>query len=167
MKKTNQFCPLCGKKLVDKGKKHKNCVCGFIDYQNSRPGVGVLILNDKNELLLAKRSMDPGKGQWNTIGGFLESGEKPEDGAIREAKEETGLDIELGDLIDIVIGDYDDPYQGFFYTLNLYYEAKICGGKLKTDHESSTLKFFPLDKLPKIAFFADSHAIKTFLDKFK
>jgi ADP-ribose pyrophosphatase YjhB (NUDIX family) len=57
-------------------------------------GVGILIRNG-DEYLLIKRASEPDKGLWSVPGGMVEVGEKVEEAAIREAKEETGLEIEI------------------------------------------------------------------------
>ena len=64
-------------------------------------GVGILIVEGEN-ILLAKRENDPGKGRWSIPGGLLELGEPVRDGAKREAKEETGIDVEIEDLLDVI-----------------------------------------------------------------
>ena len=61
------------------------------------------IVNDKNELLLLKRRSDDvmKPGMWEIPGGRLEPGEHPHEGVIRETKEETGLDIEVKQIMDM------------------------------------------------------------------
>ena len=94
------FCPKCGNKL--KIVKHENktrlqCAsCGFIFYQNAKPTASVLIENNKGEILLTRRAIEPLKGYWDTAGGFCEEDEHPENAARREIKEELGIDIEHG-----------------------------------------------------------------------
>ncbi len=66
------------------------------------PMVGVgMVIKENNKILLVKRKRDPGKGRWSVPGGLLELGEKARDGAIREVREETGLDTEIDRLIDV------------------------------------------------------------------
>jgi len=64
-------------------------------------GVGVLVV-DGGKILLVKRESDPGKGRWSIPGGLLEVGELLRDGAKREAKEETGIDVEIDDFLDVI-----------------------------------------------------------------
>jgi 8-oxo-dGTP diphosphatase len=169
MLKTFRFCPFCAAALVRKnihGKRMKACPeCGFIDFQNARPTAGAVIVNEKNEVLLARRARPPHKDMWNLPGGFLEKWEHPREGAIRELKEETGLDIEITGFLDIHIGNYNDPEQGFFQTFNVYYAARIGKGKLKAADDTSELRYFPLDELPKMAFECDRQAIEDFGEK--
>lgn len=163
MNKTYQYCPFCARKLTKNNQRYQACSCGFIDYQNAKPTATTLILNDKNELLLGKRVFEPFKGMWGVIGGFLNKDEDPITGARREAKEETGLDIEVKDFITIITGKYQSPKLGLFYTFNVYYSARIKGGKMKADDDVAELRFFPLNKLPKIAFANDQKAVKYFI----
>jgi len=66
-----------------------------------RVGIGVLIQNDKGEVLLGKRKGAHGAGEWSFPGGHLEFGEKIFECARREAKEETGLSVEDFELISV------------------------------------------------------------------
>jgi len=163
MNRIYKYCPFCAKKLTKNINGYKACSCGFIDYQNARPTATALILNGKNELLLGKRSIEPFKDMWGVIGGFLNRNEDPISGAIREAKEETGLDIKIKDFICIITGQYQDPKLGFYYTFNVYYSAKVKGGKIKAADDVKEVKYFPINKLPKIAFINDQKAIKIFI----
>lgn len=165
MPKTYRFCPFCATALAPRrvaGRRLKACSqCGYVDYQNARPAAGAVIVNEKNEVLLAKRAVPPLKGYWNLPGGFLENDEHPRDGAMREVREETGLVIEPVGFIGIFMGTYNDPHQGFFDTLNVYYFARVRNPELTAADDASELRFFPLDALPRIAFPCDVEAVET------
>jgi 8-oxo-dGTP diphosphatase len=64
-------------------------------------GVGVLVV-EGDKILLVKREKDPGKGRWSIPGGLLELGELLRDGAKRETKEETGIDVDIIALLDVI-----------------------------------------------------------------
>ena len=66
-----------------------------------RVAVGVVILLN-GKLLLVKRGQEPAKGLWTVPGGLVDVGEKVRDAAVREAKEELGLDIKIDRLLDVV-----------------------------------------------------------------
>ena len=71
-------------------------------YKNPALTVDTIIIED-NKVILIKRLNNPFKDHWAIPGGFVEYGEKVEDAAVREAKEETGLDIELTKLLPTFI----------------------------------------------------------------
>ncbi|QAA32608.1 NUDIX hydrolase [Clostridium manihotivorum] len=114
-------------------------------------GVNVLIINDKNEVLLQRRGTFPYK--WGLIGGITELGEALEDTAKREAKEETGLDIDNLTLLGTTSGKgcyIEFPTGDKAYFISIGYVTKTYSGKLKVDNvETRELKFFAFDKLPE------------------
>ncbi|HEX9816568.1 MAG TPA: NUDIX hydrolase [Candidatus Thermoplasmatota archaeon] len=83
--------------------------------------VGIILTNAKDEVLLVKSSRGFTKGMWNVPGGFIEYGEPPEVAAAREAKEETGLDVTIGDLLGVYTERFESPYfmYGFMYAATL------------------------------------------------
>lgn len=98
---------------------------------------------------MGKRKVNPSKGRWDVIGGFLEPGEHPESGLQREVFEETGLKIEVLDMIGFFMDIYDSTYP----TLNICYTAKATSGRLKAGSDIEELRWFEIKKLPKnIAF---------------
>jgi len=84
-------CPYDGEKLVDKADDpagHGVCArCGFIDHQNPKACVAILILQGAN-VLLVRRGVEPAKGEWEIPGGFVEAGESAEETVVREALED-------------------------------------------------------------------------------
>ena len=146
-----KFCPKCGQKLELKMVgNHQRLVCSFcqfVFYQNPKPTVGIFVINGK-KVLLAKRGIEPFKGWWDSVGGFIEEGESPEEAAIREAKEETNLDIKLGEIL----GAGKDIYSGQ-HIIPIAFAAKLIGGVPQPADDVVELKWFSLDSLPrKIAF---------------
>ena len=67
--------------------------------------VDVVVLSEEGQVLLMRRASDPYEGNWALPGGFVEVGETLEDAAVREAGEETGLEVEIVHLV----GVYSDP----------------------------------------------------------
>jgi 8-oxo-dGTP diphosphatase len=74
------------------------------DHQKPIPAVGVVCFNDAGDVLLIKRGTPPRLGEWSIPGGRLEWGESTKAAALRELKEETGVDAQLVGLIDVVDG---------------------------------------------------------------
>jgi len=160
-----KFCPKCGGELKVEGEIHEQAPvcrkCGFKFYQNSKPTSSALIINEKDEVLLLKRSTDPHFGKWDIPGGFLENGEDPITGLKREAKEELDTEVEPIELISINIDKYGYA-KGDFYTLNLFYRAKIVTGEIKLDAENSEYKWFAEEDIPwnELAFNNTTIALK-------
>jgi NAD+ diphosphatase len=95
-----KFCPECKHPLV-KGDVANSRMCSRdkkMFYVNPSTCVNIYIVKN-DDVLLAKRAIEPAKGAYDSVGGFVDSGENLEEAAIREAKEETGLDIILGEYL--------------------------------------------------------------------
>ena len=151
------FCPRCSAPLARPSgqvaeRGHRECAgCGRHFYENSKPCAGALVESD-GKVLLVRRAIEPFKGCWDIPGGFLEAGEHPADGAAREVREETGLVVEVGELLGIWIDDYayDDAES---YTLTCYYLARPIAGELRADDDAAGLRWFGPEELPgEIAF---------------
>lgn len=72
------------------------------------PCVGAVVLDDRRRLLLVCRANEPGRGLWSVPGGRVEPGETAAAAVVREVREETGLDVQVGRLLGRVSrGPYD------------------------------------------------------------
>jgi 8-oxo-dGTP diphosphatase len=112
-------------------------------------GVGALIVHD-NRLVLVKRGVEPGKGQWSIPGGAVNLGEEVRTAAVREANEECGLDIEIAneEPMDAVDNIFRDEKGGFIYHyVLLQFLARPRGGKLKPGSDVLAVEWVPLDKV--------------------
>lgn len=110
---------------------------------------GGCIFNDNGEILLQRRG-DTNK--WGFPGGAIELGETPEMAVIREVKEETGLDVEVGDLVGIYT-DTDMRYASGdqAHSICIAYKLKVIGDELFCDKEETLeLRYFSLDDLPEL-----------------
>lgn len=112
-----------------------------------RVGVGVLVLNKNNEVLLTLRRRAPEIGCWSIVGGKVEFMERLEDAARREALEETGLRVELVRLLcvtDHLLPDERDHWVAPAYL------ARIVGGTLRNAEPEKTeaVRFFPVAAFP-------------------
>jgi ADP-ribose pyrophosphatase YjhB (NUDIX family) len=100
-------------------------------------GVHAVVFDDQKRILLVhRRDMD----LWDLPGGGLDPGELPTEGAVRETKEETGLDVEVERLF--IVGVTQEQLLGFVFY------CRIIGGKLTTTDESDAVSFFALNALP-------------------
>ncbi len=101
-----------------------------------------IVINEQNEILLIK---GPRRG-WEMPGGQVEEGESLKDGAIRETKEETGIDIEVLKFCGI----FQNVNRSICNTLFL---AKPVGGKLTTSSESLEVGFYPIEQALEMVTF--------------
>ncbi len=113
--------------------------------------VDIFIYNDNHEFILIKRKNDPFKDCWALPGGFVDYGEKTEDAAIREAKEETSIDVKLEKLFNVYSDPDRDPRR---HTVSVFYLAHGNFDDAKADDDAKDIGVFSFDKLEdlKIAF---------------
>jgi len=147
--KSYRYCPFCGQKLiqlVDEGKVRLTCPGGdYTFFKNPRPTASAFIIKN-DEILLAKRRIDPFAGGWDIPGGFMEEYESPVDTLKREIKEETGLLIEIIRFVGIFMDTYTYKDETF-PTVNLFYEVKIIGGSESPSSDVSQLEWIKCNNL--------------------
>ena len=108
----------------------RNGLCGFILWQNSKPAVAVMIRDDKGQVLMTVRGIEPEKRKLDMPGGFVMFGEQLKDAAVREVKEELGVDVEIGECLGHWVDGYF--YQGIDdYSFIAVMEARIVGGEAR------------------------------------
>ena len=125
------------------------------EYKNPALTVDAIIVKDDN-IVLIKRLNNPYKDHWALPGGFVEYGEKVEDAAIREAKEETGLDIELVKLVGVYSEPSRDP-RG--HTVTIAYLAKVINNTLKSGSDAKEAQYIPINDLKTINLAFDHEKI--------
>ena len=120
--------------------------------------MGTIIVDDQGRIALVKRAIEPGYGKWVFPGGFVDRGEEVQHAALREAREETGLDIRLDRLINIY------SYSGRIPVI-VVYAATMVSGTLACDEESLEAKFFEPKAIPwdELAFRSTHEALQEFL----
>ena len=112
-------------------------------------GVGTIIICN-GKLLLEKRKNEPGKGKWSVPGGLVDLGESVEQTVIREVKEETGLEVEKPEHIDVVdniIRDENGRVKYHFVIID--YFMRLKGGTLKAASDAEELKWVSLNDVEK------------------
>ncbi len=101
--------------------------------------VDIVIYGEDESIVLVRRKNDPFKGYWAIPGGFVEYGERVEEAAIREAREETGLDI----VVEEIIGVYSDPNRDpRGHVVSIAFLAKETGGELRASTDASQVRTF-------------------------
>ncbi len=108
-------------------------------------GVGVVVI-DQGRLLMVERGRGLMVGSWAVPGGKVGFGESLTDAAIREVKEETGLDVVLGDVIwtGEAIDPSDPPEH---HVVIVDYTGKVVGGSLHAGDDASRAEFVPIEKV--------------------
>jgi ADP-ribose pyrophosphatase YjhB (NUDIX family) len=158
---TPRFCLVCGGSLVERfiaseGRRRYQCeACEYIHYENPRV-VAAVIIEHGGRLLLQQRAMEPRTGFWTFPGGFLEVGERPQDGAVREANEEVGLDVTVRSLQ----GVYCRPEVGI--VLVVYEGTSSTDEAVVADWESTAVRWYGIDEIPwpELAFVTTEAALR-------
>lgn len=143
-----RFCQICGRGLVDRsidGRPRRHCDhCDRTVFLDPKVAAVVLALVDE-KLVLVKRGIEPQMGRWAFPSGFVDRGESVEDAAVREFKEETGLDASLERLIG-VYSDTGSP------VVLVVYKAGVVGGTMQAGHDADDAALFDPDRLPDLPF---------------
>lgn len=121
-----RFCPKCGKNIPRIGSWGFKCKgCSLVHYFNSIPAVAIIPIF-KDEIMVSIRGIEPRKGMMDVIGGFLDNGEDPLRGGVREFFEETGLKVpgKKFKFFDFMVSEY--IYSGGpMRVLNIIYTIKF------------------------------------------
>jgi len=158
------FCPMCGGDLELRSLKPTEpdrlvCArCGFIFYQDPKLAVATIIRNDDDHIVMVKRAIQPGYGKWVFPGGFVDRGEAVATAAMREAREEAGVEIHIDRLLNVY------SYPGVAPVI-IVYIATMIGGRLECDDECLEVRFFAPSDIPweELAFPSTREALREFL----
>lgn len=145
-------CPICGRSLIEAHDGESNrphCAdCNRFYYSNPVPAACCFLTNERGELLLVQRSIEPRRGMWTLPGGFVESGETTEEAAFRELQEETGL---IGKGIELLgVSSRSSQHTGGIIVLG--YTVHEWHGEMRAETDAMDLGFFTKEKRPPIAF---------------
>lgn len=129
--------------------------CREPQWLNPKPCAGVVLV-DTDRVLLVERAQDPWRGRWDLVGGFCNAGEHPEATAVREAREELGVDVSLTGYLGAWMDVYRDPRadrgeRPQETILCLYYAAVLddAARAMRPDAaEIGALRWFGRDELP-------------------
>jgi ADP-ribose pyrophosphatase YjhB (NUDIX family) len=159
-----RFCLRCGNRAelrrVKPGEPERLVctACGFIFYLDPKVAVGTIIRAASGGLVLVRRAIEPGYGQWVFPGGYVDRGEALTDAARREAREECGLDVRLDGLVNIY------SYTGRAPII-VVYAATAIGGVLAPDDECLETAEFDAKDIPwdHLAFRSTSDGLRDYL----
>ncbi len=158
-----RFCPMCGapleKRVVEAHDPRERLVCtrcSFVFYLDPKVAVGTIVRGPEGFLLL-KRSIEPGYGKWTFPGGYVDRGESPEEAAVREAEEETGVRIRLGGMLSL----YTFRKRGI---IMIVYEAEAMDGVAAPTAEALAVEWTAPDRIPwrELAFPSTRSALRDY-----
>ena len=156
------YCPRCGHALEDReafGRVRRFCpACDRIVFREHKVAAGVLV-EDDGRVLLVRRRMQPRQGMWTFPAGFVEFDEDPAEAAVRECREETGLEVRINGLLDLIAGREHERGADIV----VVYCARLVGGKPRADDDVDQVAFFGPGELPPLAF----HATQIALDRWR
>ena len=162
-----KFCPVCGSALEPRVLKITepkrlvctNLACGFVFYLDPKIAVGTIIRVAGGRIVLVRRAIEPGYGKWVFPGGYVDRGEEVTLAAVREAREEAGLDVRLDHLINIY------SYAGRAPVI-IVYAATMLAGELAVDDEGLEAREFDLDEIPwdDLAFRSTREALRDYIE---
>ena len=157
------FCPKCAGALGRRSLKASEpdrlvChACGFVFFLDPKVAVGAII-SLEGSILLLKRSIEPGYGKWVFPGGFVDRGERVEEAAVRETREESNLDVRIVRLLNI----YSYPDHP---VIIIVYVAEAVGGIASAGDETSEVRTFLPSAVPwtELAFPSTAEALRDYL----
>ncbi len=148
----------CGSPLeprIEFGAFRPTCpACGWIYFADPKVAAAALVEQD-GRILLTRRVNEPHQGEWTLPAGFIDAGEDPARAAERECLEETGLEVRVTELLDVIAGREHDRGADFV----ILYRAEVVGGRLQPGDDADQVGWFARDALPPLAFEATRRAL--------
>jgi 8-oxo-dGTP diphosphatase len=145
------FCPRCGSSVIQAerfGQLRQVCpTCDWVYFADPKVAAAVLVERD-GRVLLVRRANEPLRGLWTLPAGFVDAGEDPAEAAERECKEETGLQVRVTGLLDVLSG-LEHPRGAHIL---IVYRAEVQGGDLRAADDVDRAEFFSRQALPPLAF---------------
>jgi 8-oxo-dGTP diphosphatase len=154
------FCPQCGGPTVPRqvgGREREACpICNRTYFHNPVAAAAAVILDAEGRILLCHRSSSVFRGRWSIPAGFCEEDETIEACAVREAREETGLEVQLVDILDANSGFEvaGRPVVG------VYFRAVAIGGEIAPGDDVDDARYFALDEVPDLPFAGDRRVVE-------
>ena len=157
-----RYCLRCGTLLEHRlrfGKERPVCpACEWIFFADPKVAAAVLVV-EEHQVLLVRRANDPLRGLWTLPAGFVDAGEDPAQAAARECLEETGLQVKVTGLLDVIYG-LEHPRGAHIV---IVYQAEVQAGALHPADDVDQVGFHRLDSLPPLAFRTTRQILDRFL----
>jgi 8-oxo-dGTP diphosphatase len=123
-------------------------------------GVAAVIWNDRQEVLLIRRTKEPRKGQWSLPGGKVEFGESLEDAVRREVREETGLEIALLGLAGVAETFLDASVEAAnVHFVLLDYSARVISGEAVAASDAADATWFSREQIAELPLWSEAQRI--------
>ena len=135
-----KYCMQCAAPLNQQDTTEYVCDNGHQYWNEPKAGTGVVFLRD-GKVLLAKRGIDPHKDKYSFPGGFVQFDEEPYDGARREMREETGVEVGELQLLEVKTVQYRENET----SLSIIFRALDWQGEFRADDDVSSLVWKPID----------------------
>lgn len=146
-----KFCPRCGTEVEYKdkfGMVRPVCPqCRYIHFQDPKVAAAVLV-EDGSRVLLVRRANEPFRGLWTLPAGFVNGGEDPARASERECLEETGLNVKVKRVVDVISGREHERGADFI----IVYAAEVISGDLAPADDADAAEWFERTALPPLAF---------------
>lgn len=157
-----RFCVHCGAAMATRdvhGTLRRACgSCSHVHFTDPKVGVGVLCVHD-DRVLLVRRGMDPERGRWALPAGFLDAGEDPREKAALETRQETGITVAVGEVVDVFGGSPGGA------TMFVLYAARWVAGSPVAGDDADDARFFAPDELPDLAFESSRVGVQRWLNQ--
>ncbi|MYE06463.1 MAG: NUDIX domain-containing protein [Chloroflexi bacterium] len=151
-----RYCPQCADPLTSAD----GCAtCGWVNYLDPKVAVVVLVQDEQGRLLYIRRNHEPAMYRWSWPSGFVDAGERVEDAAAREVREETGVEAEIGDLLGVWSQTGEQ-------VVVIAYAARPVGGSLRPGPEALAAAWIsvqPAHRRPAAVFPHDAEILSSFL----
>ncbi len=155
------YCPRCGTALEARerfGGLRPCCpACGYVHFYDPKVAAAVFI-QQAGQVLLIQRAVEPERGKWALPAGYVDAREDPRATAVREVREETGLDVCITGLLDVL---HSTQQPGA--SIIIVYGGEVTGGQLQPQDDAAAADWFGPEALPEIAFASTRQMIARWL----
>jgi ADP-ribose pyrophosphatase YjhB (NUDIX family) len=163
---TPRYCQRCGghldrRRVEPEGREQLVCsACATVTYRDPKVAAGTLFRMDGGVVLL-QRGIEPSYGKWVFPGGYVDLGERVEDAAIRETREEVNVDVRISHLLNVY--SYRD-----WPAIIIVYAAEVVGGTPQPGREALAVRAFPPAEIPwdALAFPSTTPAIREYVSRY-
>ena len=164
MNSVSHYCVNCGSPLeprVLEGRELEACPsCSFILWHDPKVVTMVVVEDERGDIVVGRRSIEPGYGLWCLPGGYVNDDEHPADSATRECREEIGADVEITGLL----GVYHIRKHDAASMVGIGYRARLLPGAVPVaGTEMLEVATFPGSEVPELVFTSHRQAMRDWL----